>query len=296
MMILEKEPANIHTYNFLERILFQPTYFNLNKLQQELSGKTVLITGASSGIGEQVAYILKDINVHLILVARREKNLLLIKNEIEKYKASVTIYKADLRIEKDLDGLIRLIQELPDGLDVVISNAGLSINRSIYKSLDRYHDFQRTMAINFFAPVKMLLSLIPLLERNKGHIVNVSTINSLLIPIPNWAAYQASKTAFDIWLRSIAIELQQKSVSTTSIYLPLVKTDMIRPTVAYNHMPAMCPNHVAKIICKSLYTKRKKYRPWWLIFGQVSSILFRSFLERMMLREIGRRGDKSASS
>ncbi|WP_203248734.1 SDR family NAD(P)-dependent oxidoreductase [Sporosarcina beigongshangi] len=295
-MTLEKGPASNHTYGFLERILFQPTYFNFNKLQQELSGKTILITGASSGIGEQVAYVLKDIHVHLILVARREQNLQVIKSEIEKSKAFVTIHKADLRIEQDLNGLVQLIQELPEGLDVVISNAGLSINRSIYQSLDRYHDFQRTMAINYFAPVNMLLSLIPLLEKNKGHIVNVSTINSLLIPIPNWAAYQASKTAFDVWFRSIAIELQQKGVSTTSVYLPLVKTDMIRPTVAYNNMPAMCPNHVAKIICKSIYTKRKKYSPWWLLFGQVSSILFRGFLERTMLKVIGRRGDKRAGS
>ncbi len=263
---------------------------NLNKLHKELSGKTILITGASSGIGEQVAYLLKNSDIHLILVARREERLLAIKKEIEKSKATVTIYKADIRIDKDLDGLIQLIHELPDGLDVVISNAGLSINRSIYQSLDRYHDFKRTMAVNYFAPVKLLLALIPLLEKNKGQIVNVSTINSLLIPIPNWAAYQASKTAFDSWLRSIAIELQANFITTTSIYLPLVKTEMIRPTVAYDHSPAMCPNHVAKIISKSLYTKRKKYRPWWLIFGQFASILFRGCLERIMLRVIRRRG------
>lgn len=295
-MVLKKKPIPVHAYNFIERTLFLPTYLNLNKLHKELSGKTILITGASSGIGEQVAYLLKNSDVHLILVARREERLLAIKKEIEKSKATVTIYKADIRIDKDLDGLIQLIHELPDGLDVVISNAGLSINRSIYQSLDRYHDFKRTMAVNYFAPVKLLLALIPLLEKNKGQIVNVSTINSLLIPIPNWAAYQASKTAFDSWLRSIAIELQANFITTTSIYLPLVKTEMIRPTVAYDHSPAMCPNHVAKIISKSLYTKRKKYRPWWLIFGQFASILFRGCLERIMLRVIRRRGDENANS
>lgn len=289
-MVIEKKPIPVHAYNFIESILFLPTYLNLNKLHKELSGKTILITGASSGIGEQVAYLLKNSDVHLILVARREERLLAIKKEIEKSKATVTIYKADIRIDKDLDGLIQLIHELPDGLDVVISNAGLSINRSIYQSLDRYHDFKRTMAVNYFAPVKLLLALIPLLEKNKGQIVNVSTINSLLIPIPNWAAYQASKTAFDSWLRSIAIELQANFITTTSIYLPLVKTEMIRPTVAYDHSPAMCPNHVAKVISKSLYTKRKKYRPWWLIYGQFASILFRGCLERIMLRVIRRRG------
>ncbi|MDW0110936.1 SDR family NAD(P)-dependent oxidoreductase [Sporosarcina aquimarina] len=295
-MSLEKEPPAVHAYNLIEKVLFQPTHFNRKKLQQELSGKTILITGASSGIGEQVAYMLKDLPVHLILVARREENLRYIKNEIEKAEAAVTIYKADLRIDDDLNVVVQLIRALPEGLDVVISNAGLSINRSIHQSLDRVHDFTRTMAINYFAPVKLLLALIPLLEKSQGQIVNVSTINSLLIPIPNWAAYQASKTAFDTWFRSVAIELKASCVDTTSIYLPLVKTDMIRPTAAYDRMPAMCPNHVAEIICKSLYTKRKKYRPWWLLFGQLASIVCRGGLERVMTKVNERKGDPRAGS
>ncbi|CAM3064527.1 SDR family NAD(P)-dependent oxidoreductase [Filibacter tadaridae] len=288
---MEKKLINDHTYGIWERILFQPVFLNFNRLQQEVSGKTILITGASSGIGEQVAYVLADINVHLILVARRKENLQIIKDEIEKKnKASVTIYRADLRIEEELEGLLELIHKSPKGIDVAVCNAGLSINRSVYESLDRYHDFTRTMAINYFAPVKMLLSILPLLEKSKGQIVNVSTINSLLMPIPFWSAYQASKSAFDTWLRSIAPELLQNNVSTTSIYLPLVKTDMIRPTAAYENMPAMCPNHVAKIICQSFYTKRKKYGPWWLIFGQLASTLFRDVLERITATAIKKRG------
>lgn len=295
-MVLDKKPTAVHKYNFIEKLVFPSTAVNKDRLRQELSGKTILITGASSGIGERTAYMLKELPVHLILVARREENLLYIKREIEKYEAVVTIVKADLRVEENLDGLVQLIHGVPGGLDVVITNAGLSINRPIHQSLDRYHDFTRTMAINYFAPVKLLLAVIPLLEKNKGQIVNVSTINTLLIPIPNWAAYQASKTAFDTWLRSVAIELQAKRVCTTSIYLPLVKTEMIRPTVAYDRMPAMCPNHVAKIICKSLYTKRKKYRPWWLLSVQLASVVFRGGLERIMTKVIERRGDQRAGS
>lgn len=270
-------------YNFLERLLFQPTYLNKQKLKSSLQGKTILITGASSGIGEQLAYQLAEMNIHLILVARREEKLSTMKKEIEKSVAKVSIFRADLRNQEEMEGLLTFIHQLPSGLDYVVSNAGLSINRPIYHSLDRYHDFTRTMAINYFAPVQLLLSVIPTLEKNKGQIVNISTINALLLPIPFWAAYQASKSAFDTWLRSAAPELNAKGISTTTIYLPLVKTPMIRPTAAYQNMPAMSPEHVAKIICKTMYTKRKTYKPWWLLFGELASIVLRGILERVTL-------------
>lgn len=269
----------MHKYSLLGNILFPPSFFNYNRLRSRLEGKTVLITGASSGIGEQVAYLLADINVHLILVARREEKLLSMKSHIEKKSARVSIFTADLRNEEEMDALLKFIHSLPLGLDIVVSSAGKSIRRSINDSLGRYHDFTRTMAINYFAPVKLLLSVIPLLEKSGGHVVNVSTVNALLIPIPHWAAYQASKSAFDAWFRSAALELKAMGISTTSIYLPLVRTPMILPTAAYEKMPAMSPEHVARIICRSMYKKNKRYTPWWMIFGELSSVLFRRLFE-----------------
>ena len=264
----------MHKYSLLENLLFPPACLNEKKLGYKLEGKTILITGASSGIGEQLAYLLADMNIHMILVARTEEKLLTMRREIENKAAKVSVCPADLRNMEEVEGLLAFIHQLPDGLDFIVSNAGKSIKRSISDSLDRYHDFTRTMAINYFAPVQLLLSTIPLLKKSKGQIINISTVNALLIPIPHWAAYQASKTAFDTWLRSASPELNAMGISTTSIYLPLVKTPMILPTAAYQKMPAMCPKHVAKIICKSMYTKRKKYMPWWLIFGQLASVFF----------------------
>lgn len=278
-------------YNFLEHLLFPPTSVNKKKLNTEIEGKTILITGASFGIGEKLAYLLADYNVHLILAARTEEKLLIIKEEIEKNTAKVSIFHGDLRKSEEIDKLLALIHRLPDGLDLIVSNAGISIKRSIYQSLDRYHDYTRTMAINYFAPVQLLLSLIPLLEKSQGQIINVSTISALLIPLPNWAAYQASKSAFDTWFRSVAPELNKKGISTTSIYLPLVKTRMIIPTPAYKNLPAMNPNHVGKIICKSMYTKKQKYKPWWLIFGQLGSIMFRGIWDFAAPKLIKGRGD-----
>ncbi len=281
-------------YNFLEHLLFPPTYLNQKKLRTKLKGKTVLITGASYGIGEKLAYLLSEIELHLILVARTEEKLLMIKKDIEKRAAKVSIYPADLRNSDELEDLLAFIHQLPAGIDVFVSNAGISIKRSIYDSLDRFHDFTRTMAINYFAPVQLLLSLIPLLKKNEGHIITISTVNALLIPLPFWAAYQASKSAFDIWFQSVAPELNAMGIATTSIYLPLVKTRMILPTPEYQKMPAMFPHHVGKIICKSMYTKKKRVIPWWIIFGQWASLMFRGAWEFVIPRILKKRRKDSS--
>ncbi|KRF08089.1 epimerase [Paenibacillus sp. Soil766] len=267
--------ANLH--RLLAYLLYPPTKLNKPKLERQLAGTTVLITGASSGIGEQLAYLLADMRVHLILVARREAKLATMKLDIEtKAAARVSVFPADLRDPKDMEGLLTFLHQLPDGLDIVISNAGHSIHRSIRESLDRYHDFTRTMAINYFAPVGLLLSTIPLLEKKKGHIINISTVNVMLVPMPHWAAYQASKSALDTWFRSAASELNMMGIATTSIYLPLVRTPMILPTAAYRRLPAMSPEHVAKMIGNAIYTRRQSFKPWWLIFGQLASVFVRT--------------------
>ncbi|WP_058763555.1 SDR family NAD(P)-dependent oxidoreductase [Exiguobacterium chiriqhucha] len=274
----------MHNYTLLERFLFFSPSFHFEKMKQEVDGKTVLITGASSGIGKAFAYLLADTTAHLILVARSEASMNAMKVDIEQSSARVTVFPADLRNEEERKELLAFLHQLTDGLDVFVSNAGISINRPIAKSLDRYHDFTRTMALNYFAPVQLLLSLIPMLAKKNGQIINVSTINALLFPIPYWAAYQASKTVFDTWLRSAEPELKVKNIYTTSIYLPLVRTPMIKPTIAYQSSPAMSPVHVAELIGHALYTKRNVYKPWWLMLGQFASVVFRSPLSLIVLR------------
>jgi short-subunit dehydrogenase len=138
------------------------------------------------------------------------------------------------------------------------------------------------MALNYFAPVKLALSLIPQLVQHQGQIVTISAANVLLIPAPKWSAYQASKIAFDQWLRSVSPELRAKQVAVSHIYLPLVKTRMIEPTEAYKNFPAMSAEHAAKIVCKQIITRNRKFKPWWLIFGEIGSLVFRSPIEFFM--------------
>ncbi len=262
-----------YAYNFIEKVLFGRQKFDTKKLSQNIRGKTILITGASYGIGESLAYQLAMSETIIVLIARTEEKLLLVKNKIEQKGTKAIIFVANLYKESDVERIICFLKEQNLKPDIFISNAGKSIKRSIFNSLDRFHDFSRTMNINYFAPVKLLLYLIPILENKKGQIINISTMNALLPPINFWAAYSASKIAFDVWLRSVKPEL--KNVTISSVYLPLVRTRMIEPTQAYDKMPAMNPEHVANIICKMIIKRSKKYAPWWTIFARISAFLFR---------------------
>lgn len=272
-------------YRLIEHFLFPKTRLNRKTLKEKLEGKTVLITGASFGIGESLSLLLGSTCAKLILVGRTKEKLLLIQKKIKKDGGFAEIYALDLRNDNEIQSLIQYLKR-EKRLDILVNNAGKSIRRPLIESLDRYHDFSRTMAINYEAPVKLILALLPKLKENSGHIINISALNVLLAPAPYWAAYQASKSAFDQWFRSASPEIEHMNITTTSIYLPLVKTRMISPTKAYNSMPAMKPNHVAKIICKCIIQKKRRHKPWWSFFGEIGSVLFRKTWEQVIRRQI----------
>lgn len=266
-------------------LLFPHKSLNLLKLKSRLNQKTILITGASYGIGEELAYLLAPTGCHLILVGRTVSKLELVKTGVLERGGSAETFGADLRNPEELDSLIIHLQGLKDGIDVFVNNAGISIRRSLEDSLDRYHDFTRTMAINYFAPVRLMLSLIPILKEKNGHVINISTANVLIAAAPKWSAYQASKGAFDGWFRCALPELNAMNIATTSIYLPLVKTRMIEPTESYRNMPAMYPNHVAKIICRYLLTRKRTFKPWWLKPIMLASVLHRGLWESIITKQ-----------
>ena len=261
----------------LERLLFPSVKVKQQDLSSAIKGKIVLITGASYGIGECVASGLAREGVTLILVARTAEKLHALKQDLEQTGAIVHTFSADLRKEAALDALFEYLQQhsLAE-VDILISNAGKSIHRFIYDSLDRFHDFKRTMALNYEAPVQMMLRLIPALAQKQGQIINISAINVLLAPAPGWAAYQASKTAFDQWFRCASAELKARGIACSSVYFPLVRTRMMAPTAAYQEMPAMQPEQAAEIIFRTIIKRSRIYSPWWVFPAQVFSVLFRA--------------------
>jgi len=265
------------------RLLFFPLlWYNRRRLRAVLAGRTVCITGASFGIGESVALLLADAGARLVLIARTADKLEKVQQQVRERGGQAEIFACDLTDPAAVQQLLQQLSELPGGVDILISNAGKSIRRSLFDSVDRFHDFTRTAALNYLAPVQLVLGLTPLLLSSGGQVINVSAINVLLTPPPKWSAYQASKAAFDQWFRSIGPELNSRGVATTSIYLPLVRTRMIEPTEHYRRHPAMQPEQVACVICRAIVSRRRSYKPWWMPVAEVTCLLLRWPIEILM--------------
>lgn len=264
---------------FLSNVLFPIFKPDFSRLAHRLHHKTIIITGASYGIGEALSYILADIDCRLILLARTTEKLQTIQHQLSTKKAQIEIFPIDLRNNEQIDHFLNHIEH--NQIDILINNAGHSICRPIMQSLHRLHDFERTMQLNYFAPVKLCLALIPKLQQTLGQIINVSAINVLLAPTVNWAAYQASKTAFDQWLRCASAELENQNIKISTAYLPLVRTRMIEPTKLYDHVPALQPQQAATIICRLLLTRKHHYKPWWTIPAQLASVLFNPIWQKI---------------
>ncbi|AXQ28367.1 SDR family NAD(P)-dependent oxidoreductase [Solimonas sp. K1W22B-7] len=206
---------------------------------QSFIGKTIVITGASSGIGAEAARQLARRDAVVCLIARREEELLSVQAEIQAEGGEAHIYPTDLADAQSVDDCCaRLMAEHPR-LDVLVNNAGRSIRRPLIESVGRMHDFERTMQINYFAAVRMALNLLPRFrEQGDGHVINVSSVAALM-STPRFAAYLASKAALDAFTRSMRIELAEHGIDATTINYPLVKTAMTEPTKVYKYLPQM---------------------------------------------------------
>lgn len=257
----------------LEWALFPRISLSPARLRRGLAGKTVLVTGASFGIGEEVARIVAAAGARVILVARTADRLEALATEIRAGGGEAIVLPADLRDEAAVEALAARLADLPP--DIVVSNAGKSIRRSLFASLDRFNDVTRTIGVNYLGPVRLALATIPALLERRGQIINVCAANVLLLPPTNWGAYQASKSAFDRWLRCAAPELRARGVAATTIYLPLVRTRMIAPTAHYANVPAMQPGQAARRIVRTMLTRQSWWTPWWLPFGHIASAFLR---------------------
>jgi len=274
---------------FTEHLLFPDVTVNKVKLAGKISGKTIVITGASYGIGEQLALLFSHYKVHLVLIARTEDKLQEIAAIVTRNGSDCSVIPANLYQEEETDRVVGALLNLPQGIDIFISNAGKSITRSLAASLGRYHDFTRTNSLNYLAPVKLLLAVTPLLKARKGQLVNVSAVNVLLLPAPGWAAYQASKTALDQWFRANLAEWKIMGITAKTIYLPLVRTRMIAPNENYKNYPAMQPLQAALRIAKLLYSSGNYSKPWWVVVAQAGSFFGRYIWEKLSFSHLSKR-------
>jgi NAD(P)-dependent dehydrogenase (short-subunit alcohol dehydrogenase family) len=251
-------------------------------LKEALDGKHVMITGASSGIGRSAAVKIAAAGGVPLLVARNVDKLEEVRAEIVAAGGTAYVYAADI---SDMDSIERLLERvLADhrNVDMLVNNAGRSIRRSIALSYDRFHDFERTMQLNYFGAVKLIIGLLPhMRERGSGHIVNVSSIGVQANP-PRFSAYVASKAALDAFSRVVASEVIGDGVTFTTIHMPLVRTPMIAPTKMYDAFPTLSPEEAADMICEALRARPKEMGTWMGKFGEVAYTLSPSAVDRLL--------------
>jgi NAD(P)-dependent dehydrogenase (short-subunit alcohol dehydrogenase family) len=266
------------------------------QLRQTVANKIVLVTGASFGLGEATAKQMAAAGAIVLMVARTQEKLDAIAAEIRAAGGTVYSYAADLSDIPQVEALVAKILQEHGHVDVLINNAGKSIRRSVTLSFDRFRDYERTNAINYLGPVRLVLGLLPSMQaRGQGHIVNVSTIGARVPPGARWAAYQASKGAFDIWLRSVALEMESFGVTTSTIYMALIYTRMSAPTPLYRVLPGLMPDEAAHLIERAVVEKPLEISPPWLRPSEIVSTVLREptrWIMRQMYRQT--RDTKSA--
>ncbi len=245
-----------------------------DRLRAAVAGKTALVTGASYGIGEATARRLAGGGATVLVVARSAERLDDLAASINAGGGRAFAYPADLTDEAAVGGLTERITAAHGPVDIVVSNAGKSLRRSLHQQYDRPQDFQRTIDINYLGPIRLLLGLLPAMrEKGGGHIVNVSSVGVRVVPGPQWGAYQASKGAFDRWLRSVAPELHADGVGVTTVYFALVRTRMIEPTPVLGRLPGLSPDEAADAIAKAVIDRPRTNEPPWLWPAELASVL-----------------------
>jgi NAD(P)-dependent dehydrogenase (short-subunit alcohol dehydrogenase family) len=250
-----------------------PDLFRDRSFAHAVNGKVVLITGASSGIGKAAAFKIAAAGGIPLLVARSADKLEETRQEIEAKGGTAYTYSADLSELDSVDNLIEQVLSDHPAVDVLVNNAGRSIRRSIALSGDRFHDFERTVQLNYLGTIKLTMGLLPhMRERHKGHIVNVSSIGVQTNP-PRFSAYVASKAALDAWTRVVSSEVVGDGVTFTTIHMQLVRTPMIAPTKLYDQFPTITPDEAADLICEAIRSKPKQINTRLGTFGEVAYAL-----------------------
>jgi NAD(P)-dependent dehydrogenase (short-subunit alcohol dehydrogenase family) len=231
---------------------------NPRRLKRAAEGKVVVVTGASSGIGHDCAIKLAEAGAIVVLAARTPEKLEDCVNAIRETGGQAFAYPCDIADLQDCDRFIGEVLAEHGHVDILINNAGRSIRRSVQYSFDRFHDYERTMQLNYFGALRLIMGFAPgMLERKSGHIINISSIGVLASP-PRFSAYVASKAALDAFSWCAAAEFADRNVRFTTINMPLVRTPMIAPTKLYDAFPTLSPEQAANLVMKAIVDKPKR--------------------------------------
>jgi NAD(P)-dependent dehydrogenase (short-subunit alcohol dehydrogenase family) len=255
-------------WDYWERHL-DPDLFVDHSLSGKVKGRVVVITGGSSGIGKAAALKVAAAGAKLVICARGAEELAETKKEIEAAGGICHTYQVDLADLASCDKFVADVLAEHGHVDILVNNAGRSIRRAISSSYDRFHDFERTMQLNYFGALRLIMGVLPkMAERHRGHIINISSIG-VLTNSPRFSAYVASKAALDAFSRCAQAEFSDNGVSFTTINMPLVKTPMIAPTKMYESVPTLSPDEAADIIIEAIIERPVRIATRLGTFAQV---------------------------
>jgi NAD(P)-dependent dehydrogenase (short-subunit alcohol dehydrogenase family) len=258
-------------WDYWERHL-DPDLFIDRTLKGTVGGKVVLVTGGSSGIGLSAARRFAEAGAITIICGRGEDKLAAAVQQIKGHagkQARVFSYSVDIADESSCAEFVKTLNEQHGGVDFLVNNAGRSIRRAIESSYDRFHDFERTMQLNYFGALRITMGLLPgMVAKHRGHVVNISSI-SVLVNAPRFSAYVASKAALDAWTRCASSEFADQGVTFSTVNMPLVRTPMTAPTKIYENMPLLDPEEAADMVVQACIDKPVRVATRLGVFGEV---------------------------
>ncbi|MCX7033529.1 MAG: SDR family oxidoreductase [Arenimonas sp.] len=268
-------------WDYWERHL-DPDLFVDRSLRGKVENRVVLITGGSSGIGKASALKIAEAGAKVIIVARGEKELFETRDEIIAAGGKCWAYTCDLTELSSCDELVKTVLAEHKHVDVLVNNAGRSIRRSVEASYDRFHDYERTMQLNYFGCLRLIMGFLPAMtQRRRGHIVNISSIG-VLASSPRFSAYVASKAALDAFSRCAQAEFSGKNIAFTTVNMPLVKTPMIAPTKMYDSVPTLTPEEAADLVVKAIIERPSRVATRMGIFAATLNALVPKAYEVIM--------------
>jgi NAD(P)-dependent dehydrogenase (short-subunit alcohol dehydrogenase family) len=283
-------------WDYWERNL-DPDLFIDRTLKGQITGKTILITGGTSGIGQATALKLAAAgSAKAVVVCGRDQEKIDDTMKLaKKHGVKIVAYQADVSDEVGCAAFVKSLEEKHGGVDILVNNAGRSIRRALESSYDRFHDFHRTMDVNYFGALRITMGVLPgMTAKKKGHVINISSIG-VLTNAPRFSAYVASKAALDAWTRCASSEFSDRGVNFTTINMPLVKTPMIAPTKIYNNVPTLEPEEAADMIIRAIVYKPVRIATRLGIAGEVLHALAPRIGQIVMNTTFRMFGDSEAS-
>ncbi len=253
-------------WDYWERHL-DPDLFIDRTLRGQVEGKVVLVTGGSSGIGKATIRKMAEAGAIAVTIARDAQALEEVRREFEAAGLRLITHAVDVSDPQQCASFVKFMNEEHGGVDFLVNNAGRSIRRGIENSFDRFHDFERTMEVNYFGALRRTMGFLPaMIAKRKGQIINISSIG-VLTNAPRFSAYVASKAAMDAWARCAASEFADRGIEFTTINMPLVRTPMIAPTKLYDQVPTLSPEEAADLVVEAIIHKPVRIATRLGIFG-----------------------------